>query len=556
MVNKDTVDYSLYLVTDSTKVILGDQDLVEVVEKAVKGGVTIVQYRDKVSETRDLIQTAKRLHEVTQAYNIPLLINDRVDVALAVGCEGVHIGQDDIDISSARRILGNNAIIGVTASSTEEALAAAEAGANYLGIGTVFATPTKENTKSIIGTAGVRSILGALSSLQTPPKTVCIGGINEDNVQRVLYQSVSINPPKSLDGIAVVSAIVSALDPEAAAKQLRSLIRTPPPFAIQVKKHKLMIEADENHVRLDLTFKPIVTELIKKLVDTNPICHNMTNTVVQNLAANVALAIGASPIMSLNPAEVPSLSHLASSLLLNLGTLTPSLLPIYTTALATYNRTGAPTILDPVGCGATPFRRSAVQHLLTHGYPTLIKGNASEILAVASIAGTDNLPEGATQRGVDNTASLPPEAKARVVKSLARTLRCLVLMTGSSDVLSDGHIVFSISNGNALLGEFTGSGCALGTAVAAVLAVGREDALMAVLAGVLVYEIAAQRAVAGGKVKGPGTFVPAWLDELYAIREETKAGEMGWVDNAWVEVWGEGRGWVMPWSVVSTLPIA
>jgi thiamine-phosphate diphosphorylase len=90
------VDYSLYLVTDSTPAILGDRDLVQVVEAALKGGVTLVQYRDKLSDTAVLVSTAKRLHVVTRKYNVPLLINDRIDVALAVGCEGVHIGQDDL----------------------------------------------------------------------------------------------------------------------------------------------------------------------------------------------------------------------------------------------------------------------------------------------------------------------------------------------------------------------------------------------------------------------------------------------------------------------------
>jgi thiamine-phosphate diphosphorylase/hydroxyethylthiazole kinase len=95
MAPKDA-DYSLYLVTDSTPAILGDRDLVQVVEAAVEGGVTLVQYRDKLSDTAVLVSTAKRLHAVTQKHKIPLLINDRVDVALAVGCEGVHIGQDDL----------------------------------------------------------------------------------------------------------------------------------------------------------------------------------------------------------------------------------------------------------------------------------------------------------------------------------------------------------------------------------------------------------------------------------------------------------------------------
>jgi thiamine-phosphate diphosphorylase/hydroxyethylthiazole kinase len=90
------VDYALYLVTDSTPAILGDKDLAEVVEAAIRGGVTIVQYRDKTSDTAVLIATARRLHAVTQKYRVPLLINDRIDVALAIGCEGVHIGQDDM----------------------------------------------------------------------------------------------------------------------------------------------------------------------------------------------------------------------------------------------------------------------------------------------------------------------------------------------------------------------------------------------------------------------------------------------------------------------------
>lgn len=156
------VDYTLYLVTDSTPAILGSRDIVSVVSAALEGGVTIVQYRDKTSDTGILISTAKKLHAVTQKYNVPLLINDRVDVALAVGCEGVHIGQDDmgmaflsffimdrillililVDLPTARKLLGPKAIIGVTAASINEALTACKDGANYLGIGTMFATPT------------------------------------------------------------------------------------------------------------------------------------------------------------------------------------------------------------------------------------------------------------------------------------------------------------------------------------------------------------------------------------------------------------------------------
>src|SRR5690606_14812864 len=102
---KPAVDYSLYLVTDSTPAILGSRNLVEVVEAALKGGVTLVQYRDKTSDTRALVDTARKLHAVTRKYGVPLLINDRVDVVLAVGCEGVHIGQDDMGKTAAQGIM-------------------------------------------------------------------------------------------------------------------------------------------------------------------------------------------------------------------------------------------------------------------------------------------------------------------------------------------------------------------------------------------------------------------------------------------------------------------
>lgn len=155
------VDYSLYLVTDSTKSILGDRDLLAVVRAALAGGgrillcifillrlltfcqgVTIVQYRDKTSETADLIRVGKQLHAITKEQNVPLLINDRVDVALAVGAEGVHVGQDDMDLATARKLLGPEAVIGVSCNSINEAQEAAAGGASYLGIGTMFATST------------------------------------------------------------------------------------------------------------------------------------------------------------------------------------------------------------------------------------------------------------------------------------------------------------------------------------------------------------------------------------------------------------------------------
>ncbi|KAK4540201.1 hypothetical protein LTR36_009699 [Oleoguttula mirabilis] len=511
------VDYSLYLVTDSTPPILGDKDLVAVVKAAVEGGATIVQYRDKTSDTAELVQIARELHKVTKAAGVPLLINDRVDVALAAGVEGVHVGQDDMDLKTAREILGPDAIIGVTTNSLEEALEAASDGADYLGLGTVYATPTKENTKSIIGTAGVQHILAELHKAGHDVKTVCIGGINASNTQRVLYQCAA--PQKQLDGVAVVSAIMASSEPKQAATHLRKLVSQPPPFASTAAKPQLS--------RAEIITK--APSIIKRMAEKKPLCHNMTNLVVQNFAANVALAIGSSPIMSTDGMEADDLAALGGSLVINMGSTTPEMRSNHLKALAAYNAIGGPIVFDPVGAGATTQRKAGVKALMAGGYFDLIKGNEGEIRTVAGA-------QGVRQHGVDSGASqLSMEDKIKLVKGTAARERNIILMTGSTDVISDGERTFTVANGHELLGEITGSGCTLGTTIASVMASEREDKLLAALVGVLAYEIAAERAAARTDVKGPGTFVPAFIDELYQIRQESVSGDGSWAQAAKVE---------------------
>ncbi|KAK0327675.1 thiamine biosynthetic bifunctional enzyme [Friedmanniomyces endolithicus] len=512
------VDYSLYLVTDSTPAILGDKDLVAVVKAAVEGGATIVQYRDKTSDTAELVRVAKQLHQVTKAAGVPFLINDRVDVALAAGVEGVHVGQDDMDLKTARKLLGPDAIIGITANSLEEALDAAGDGADYLGIGTVFATPTKENTKSIIGTAGVRDILSDLHLCGFGGiQTVAIGGINASNVQRVMYQCAS--PTKDLDGVAVVSAIIASQDPKAAAHNLRDLLSRPPPFAFTA--HHVQLSRNDIIAR--------VPTIIARMASRKPLCHNMTNLVVQNFAANVALAIGASPIMSNNGLEAGDLAALGGALVVNMGTTTPDIRSNHLKALAAYNAVGGPVVFDPVGAGATQQRREGVKALMAGGYFDVIKGNEGEIRTVSGA-------HGVKQHGVDSGASqLTLKDRITLVKATAERESNVVLMSGVIDVISDGVRTFTISNGHKYLGEITGSGCTLGTTIASVLAVEREDKLLAAVAGILMYEIASERAAGRDDVKGPGTFVPAFIDELYRIREECVRGDGTWIEAAKLE---------------------
>lgn len=227
--------------------------------------------------------------------------------------------------------------------------------------------------------------------------------------------------------------------------------------------------------------------------------------------------------MSLHGPEAPDLAALNGSLVLNMGSITPSTLTSYLTALQAYNARGGPVVFDPVGAGATQLRRDAVRTLMAGGYFDVIKGNEGEI---KTVAGQHEGP----QKGVDSGPSTwSATDKARLVKRLAARERNVVVLTGPTDFLSDGDRTFAIANGHPYLARVTGAGCTLGTTVASFLAVHREDKFLATLAAMLLYEIAAERAAKRDDVRGPGTFVAAFLDELYAIATEDGTG---WLEGA------------------------
>lgn len=205
------VNYELYAITDRR--LAGGRSSAEVMEKAILGGVTLVQLREKEAGGREMVEEAQALLKVTRRYGIPLIINDRLDVALAVGAEGVHLGQEDIPCRLARQILGPEKIIGVSASTVEEAVQAERDGADYLGVGAVFPTGTKADAGEAIGL----DVLAAIKARVKIP-VVAIGGINAANAAQVAATGV--------DGLAVVSAIVAAADPEEAARRLLAAFRS------------------------------------------------------------------------------------------------------------------------------------------------------------------------------------------------------------------------------------------------------------------------------------------------------------------------------------------
>ncbi len=196
----------LHLVTDRS--LSRGRSLVEVVREAVSGGVTCVQLREKDCSTREFLQEALALKELLQSLMVPLIINDRVDIALAVGADGVHLGQSDMPISHARRLLGPNCLIGISAESVDHAVEAEQQGADYIGISPVFSTPTKADTAPALGLEGIRQI----RELVRIP-LVGIGGINQTNARQVLASGA--------DGVAVVSAIMAAASPRLAAEVIK-----------------------------------------------------------------------------------------------------------------------------------------------------------------------------------------------------------------------------------------------------------------------------------------------------------------------------------------------
>ena len=199
-------DPSLYFITDST--LFSEEEFLYRVEQALQGGVTIMQLREKNRSTREYLELAKKVHHLTGKYNVPLIIDDRVDVALAMDAEGVHVGASDLPVSLARELMGKDKIVGATAKTVLWAKEAYEQGADYLGVGAIYPTTTKVKTV-LTSTDTLRDICHAV-----PIPVNAIGGLNRDNIDILAGIPVA--------GICVVSAIMKADDPKQAAMELKA----------------------------------------------------------------------------------------------------------------------------------------------------------------------------------------------------------------------------------------------------------------------------------------------------------------------------------------------
>ncbi len=205
-----TFDLRLYFITDSTG--FSEEEFLQRVEDALQGGITMLQLREKEKTTKEYISLAKKVHDLTRKYHVPLIIDDRVDVAMAVDAEGVHLGQSDMPVDMARSIFGENKIIGATAKTVEQAKEAYQQGADYLGVGAIYPTTTK-----------VKTVLTSIEALDKICKAVpipvnAIGGLNKDNID--ILQGIAIA------GICVVSAIMKADNPKKEAIELLEKVKS------------------------------------------------------------------------------------------------------------------------------------------------------------------------------------------------------------------------------------------------------------------------------------------------------------------------------------------
>ena len=203
------LDLSLYLVTDKSDDV---EKFLNTIEEAIKGGTSVVQIREKTADTLDFYNLALKVKEITTKYNVPLIINDRVDIAMAIDADGVHVGQSDMPCDVTRRLIGEDKILGVSAATIDEAQKAQRDGADYIGTGAVFPTKTKDDAPSVTK----QELKEIVESIDIP--VVAIGGINMDNAHELIDTGIA--------GLSVVSAIMSSDNPKKSSEELLNIFNS------------------------------------------------------------------------------------------------------------------------------------------------------------------------------------------------------------------------------------------------------------------------------------------------------------------------------------------
>ena len=366
----------IYAITDR-QWLKSDQTLGQAVEQAILGGATIIQLREKYLTGQALKDLALQVKQVCNSYRVPFIINDDAILARDIDADGVHVGQSDMTVADARKVLGKDKIVGATAKTIEQAKRAQQEGADYLGSGAIFGTSTKLDAKPM-----TMELLNSICDSVSIP-VVAIGGIDKTNISRLKAARVA--------GAAVVSGIF----------------------------------ASDNILR--------ATQQLNEELYGRRIIHCITNSVTVNQVANVILATGGSPIMAHHKLEVASVQDFASGLLVNLGA-TDDYQAIEIAYKEAINR-GTPIVIDPVGVGGIPFRREFMKKLINIGSPTCIRGNYGEIKAIYKESSTMEGLDCQLQSDESVVQALAKKLSCIVVASgqsdiIADADNCLTLETG------------------------------------------------------------------------------------------------------------------------------
>ncbi len=481
----------LYAVTDTSW--LRGRTLAQQVEEALRGGATMVQLREKELQGEALEQEAREILALCRQYGVPLLINDDVMLAKKIGADGVHVGQDDMSAAKARELLGEDAIIGVTARTVEQAVAAQEAGADYLGSGAVFGTSTKKDAKPM-DPAYFQQICESVSI-----PVVAIGGVTLDNIRELEGRKMS--------GFAIVSGIFAAED-------------------IETRTRDLWKAAQE------LCLPGQVSRLKKEILRRHPVVQCITNIVTVNDCANALLAVGASPTMAHHPEEMEEFAAVCDALVCNMGA-TESLEAMMAAGKADTAGPSRPVVIDPVGCATSAFRRRKCLELIDAVHPACIRGNGAEIRALATdhrtARGVDDLflqekTEGPAdkngQSGAEISEDQPSsdfslsEETVRCARQLSRMTGAIVIASGETDYVVCGDRVYSVRGGSAWMTRVTGTGCMLSVLLGAFLSV--ENSALSAAACCGMMNVCAERAQehTAAEHGGTGTFRVHLIDEL------------------------------------------
>lgn len=255
--------------------------------------------------------------------------------------------------------------------------------------------------------------------------------------------------------------------------------------------------------------KSSLFEVLQKVRELKPLVHNITNVVVTNFTANGLLALGASPVMANAPEEAADMARIASSLVLNIGTLNAQTVESMLIAGKAANKSNIPVIFDPVGAGATPYRTETAKKILKEVNISILRGNAAEI---ANVIG-----EKWEIKGVDAGAGSGNLIDLAI--AAAQKLKTVVVITGKEDVVTDGITTYTVANGHPILTKVTGTGCLLSSVIGAFAAV-EKDLLTASAAALTFYGIAAEKAAEKTAVQGPGSFQIEFLNQLFLVSSE------------------------------------